>query len=53
MNLCAHKIGLLLFSGLAMAAHDATDALVYETRRSSSMAYACRRACRRVTGWSF
>ncbi|MEK7191867.1 MAG: sugar dehydrogenase, partial [Pseudomonadota bacterium] len=32
MNLCAHKIGLLLFSGLAMAAHAATDALVYENQ---------------------
>ena len=32
MNLFAHKIGLLLCSGLAMAAHAATDALVYENQ---------------------
>ena len=32
MNLCAHKIGLLLFSGLAMAAHAATNPLAYENQ---------------------
>lgn len=32
MNPLTHKIGLLLFSGLALAAHAATDALVYENQ---------------------
>ena len=32
MNLCAHKIGLLLCSGLAMAAQATTDVLVYESQ---------------------
>ena len=32
MNLCAHKIGLLLFSGLAMAAQAATNPLAYENQ---------------------
>ena len=32
MNLCAHKIGLLLCSGLAMAAHAATNPLAYENQ---------------------
>ena len=32
MNPCAHKIGLLLFSGLAMAAHAATNPLAYENQ---------------------
>ena len=32
MNLCAHKIGLLLCSGLAMAAQAATNPLAYENQ---------------------